>query len=88
MLLDAVLFKDGETWVAQCLQHDIIGCGASKTDAITRLEYMFQAEVLVCDERGISLNSIPPAPPMFWELLSKKFEGVYTVQFDVNFKPC
>ena len=70
--LRVVIFRDGDFWVAQCLEHDI---GAQARD-IPTLQRNFaltvDLEAKVATERGVApFSDIDPAPDKFVEMWDK-----------------
>ena len=65
--LSVLLLKDG-AWTAQCLEHDVAAQGKTIQEAIFELARTLMAEVCLCAERGDDLDSIPPAPCLYWRL--------------------
>lgn len=73
-----IVFKDGEHWVAQCIEHDI-GAQADDLDTLyDRLEVVFKAEMREARERNRAVfEGIEPAPKRFhqmWERRARSLE--------------
>ena len=67
-----VLFKEGDTHIAQCLEFDIMAHGASEEIALKRFEAVFNFERNLSIERGRSpFANIPEAPKEFFEMWDK-----------------
>ncbi len=91
-----LVFKEGDLWVAQCLEYDI-GAQARDLDALNiRLCAAVKAEAAESLERnGEMFKGIPPAPQMFhdmWERRPRSVEVVRTphrhsVPANVNLAP-
>lgn len=59
-----VTFKEGEIWVAQCLEHDVCAQAADLDTVRGRIEMALQAES--------PLDNLPQAPAHFFELWDRK----------------
>lgn len=72
-----VIFQDGGTWVAQCLEHDIGAQAANLEDLMDRLGLALEVERQTSIElHGRPFAGIDPAPPHFfdrWEKCSGSF---------------
>jgi hypothetical protein len=93
--LRVVVFKDGDLWVAQCLEHDI-GAQAPTIDALNvRLKVVLDAELKESLERHYApFAGIPPAPERFqlmWDHRSRSvdvkpsFMSNYTKPVNLDF---
>lgn len=73
-----LVFQEGETWVAQCLEYDIGAQAGSLKDLRARFDAVFEAE---CREsvnvNGAPFEGIGPAPEHFQEMW-KRASGFYT----------
>ena len=69
----AILFKEGDLWVGQCLEYDI-GAQARDLDELrARLTVAIEVERRESIERhGTPFAGLPPAPPYFHELWEKR----------------
>lgn len=73
MEMRAVLFRDGDMWVAQCLEHDIGSQGNSLEEVITRLHVAINAERMESLERNkVEFAGIPAAPDRYHKLWHKQ----------------
>jgi hypothetical protein len=67
-----VVYRDGEAWIAQCVEYDICAQGADFDTAMRRLVGTVNAE---CDytrkKHGVEFSGIGPAPSVF----ADKFEA-------------
>lgn len=61
-----VAFKEGDTWVAQCLEHDVCVQAADLDTVRARMEVVIEAE--------LPLDRLPKAPAHFFELWERKSE--------------
>lgn len=70
--LRVVVFKDGDLWVAQCLEYDI-GAQAPDLDSLrNRLNMAIQVDLETSlEKRGEPFAGIEPAPPYFHEMWSR-----------------
>ena len=71
-----ILFKDGEKWIAQGLEHDICASATTVEDVFSRFAVAVEAE---CKEHGGSLAAIAPAPAYYqrlWETRASNLEPV------------
>ena len=59
-----IAFKEGEIWVAQCLEHDVSAQAADLDTVRARIEVAIQAES--------PLDQLPQAPAHFFELWDRK----------------
>jgi hypothetical protein len=62
-----IAFKDGDCWVAQCLEHDICAIAGDLETLQYRLEVAVEAERALCNEKGLDLDSLPVAPQYFFD---------------------
>jgi hypothetical protein len=64
--LRAVMFKSGDFWVGQCLEHDIAAQAKTVTDLPYQLERAIIGYVVVAlDNKMEPLENVPPAPARF-----------------------
>ena len=74
----AILFKEGDLWVGQCLEYDIGAQGRDLDELRGRLTLAIEVERRESIERtGKPFGGIPQAPPYFhdlWERRSGNFE--------------
>lgn len=63
--LRVLILKDGDVFVAQCLEIDIAAQGHTEGEAIARLRAALMAELECAKEAGKSLADIGPAPKHF-----------------------
>lgn len=67
--LRVVAFREGETWVAQCLEYDIQAQGSSFQCATRRLRGAVASEARFTHEKhGTAFHGIDPAPAMYVDL--------------------
>lgn len=63
--LRVVVLRDGDLFIAQCLEIDIAAQGASEQQALQRLTAVLRAESSAAAEEGRDLRDIGPAPAAF-----------------------
>ena len=59
-----VAFKEGDAWVAQCLEHDVCAQAGDLDTVRARIEVAIEAES--------PLDKLPKAPAHFFELWERK----------------
>ena len=68
----AVVFKEGDWWVAQCLEYDYAAVSKSLEDLPGELQWAVTAQITISLERGIQpFHGYSPAPRRFWEMFEK-----------------
>jgi hypothetical protein len=68
LLLSVLLFNEGETWVVQCLEYDIVAQGESPRAALEALGWTIGAHILLDREKRRKLfSALQPAPNSFRE---------------------
>jgi hypothetical protein len=70
--LRAVVFKSGDFWVGQCLEHDI----AAQAKTINELPYQLQRAivghvVIAIEHKMEPFENVPPAPARFERMFEK-----------------
>lgn len=69
--VQVLVLREGDVWVAQCLEYDIAAQGATLPEVKKALERTFIGQMMVDAHLGQEpLDNIPPAPREYWE----KFE--------------
>ncbi len=68
--LHVVFMRESDGWVAQALQHDFAGQGATRPEALRALAHTIASHIFVASRHGLSdaLASVPAAPTQFWEM--------------------
>ncbi len=66
--LDILFIKDGDRWVAQCLQYDIAAQGDTIPEAKNAFEYAFATEMAYLVETERSLDDLDSAPVHLWNI--------------------
>jgi len=65
----AVLFQEGDWWVAQCLDYDIATQAKKMAELYYELERILVGHIVVAQEHGIApFTGIPRAPKRYWDL--------------------
>ena len=65
----AIVFKDGDAWVAQCLEYDIGAQAATVEELDELLDLTIRAELQASIEvNGEPFKGIPPAPKFFFDM--------------------
>ncbi|HEX6865528.1 MAG TPA: hypothetical protein VF414_22060 [Thermoanaerobaculia bacterium] len=73
----AVVFKEGDWWVAQCLEYDFAAVSKDLEELPGELQWAVTAQITISLERGIQpFHGYSPAPRRFWEM----FERAQTLQ--------
>lgn len=68
LLLSALLLNEGETWIVQCLEHDIAAQGESPRAALEALGWTVGAHILLDREkRRKPFSTLQRAPSSFWD---------------------
>ncbi len=68
----AVVFKEGDLYVAQCLEYDIATQAPDLDTLLDRLDLTLEAECAITMERtGKPFDGIAPAPVLFHQLWEK-----------------
>ena len=70
--LSILLIKEGEAWVAQCLQYDIAAQGKTITEAKSAFAHTFAGQVCVDLHHKVKpLSGFPSAPKVYWDQFGK-----------------
>lgn len=74
----AILFRDGNHWVAQCLEYDIGAQASDLDDLHWRLRVAIKVELnLSLSRNGADFAGIPSAPRQFHEMWERR-SGTFT----------
>ena len=69
----AIVFRAGDSYVAQCIEYDIAVQSADLASLVDRLQLTLEAEFVTCEERGkVPRDCIIPAPNYYHELWAKR----------------
>ncbi|MEA2599677.1 MAG: hypothetical protein QOF89_669 [Acidobacteriota bacterium] len=67
--IHAVVFKDGDWFIAQCLEYDIATQAKSISALIDEVEQIIAAHILVADKKDVEpFANLPRAPRRFWQM--------------------
>jgi len=84
--ISAVIFPEGDKFIAQGLEYDICAFGKTVTDAQNRFLRAVVSNAVLCVEHGKkSLEDIPPAPKKYWDMFKKS--DVQLEKLDVERMP-
>lgn len=66
--LHILLVREHDGWVAQALQHDFAGQGATQSEALSALAHTIASHFFVAGRKGINdpLARVPAAPDVYW----------------------
>jgi hypothetical protein len=68
----AVMFKEGEWWIGQCLEHDIAAQAKTPKDLLYELHRTLIAHIVISKKEGIEpFVNMKLAPPRFWEMFNE-----------------
>ena len=73
----AVIFQDGDLWVAQCLEHDISAQAKTVAEAYRRLAMTIRLEREMTTERGSEAFAGISAAPLYFHGLYSAAPGAY-----------
>lgn len=70
--VSVVIYPEGDVWIAQCLEYDIVSQGRTIQDVQDRLIRNVAATLYVYAENGKdTFENIRPAPKKFWEMFER-----------------
>lgn len=70
--VSVIIYPEGNVWIAQCLEYDIVSQGKTIQDVQDRLTRNIAATLSIYAENGRNaLESIPSAPKKFWEMFER-----------------
>ncbi len=68
--VQVLLFKEGQTWVAQCLEHDLAAQGQTLKQAKESLNQVFITQVVLdLDAKREPFSAVQRAPQFYWDRL-------------------
>jgi len=71
-VIRAVLFKEGDWWVAQCLDVDISAQARSERELYSELGRLLVGRILAGEKLSVDpFASLPPAPRRYWDMFFK-----------------
>lgn len=69
--IKAVIFKEGDWWVAQCLEHDIAAQAKTPKDLAYEIQRTLIGHLIISKQEGITpFQNIPKAPDRYWNLFA------------------
>ena len=70
--LSVVVLKEGDWWVAQCLQADLATQTKNFHDVNYQIERMIVGHIVLCEQVGLTpFESLPSAPKKYWDLFKE-----------------
>jgi hypothetical protein len=68
-LIRTVSFKEGDWWVAQCLDVDIAAQAKTERDLCYEIGRLLVGRILASEKLGVEpFASLPPAPRRYWDM--------------------
>ena len=68
--LRVVFYREGDVWIAHCLEFDLLGDGPTKDDAVRSLGQAICLQVAVSIEHGNHANLFSPADGRYLEMFA------------------
>jgi predicted RNase H-like HicB family nuclease len=65
-----IFYKEGDTWLAHCLEFDLIGDGETREEALERLWEAMTIQIEVSLEHNNPANLFNPADGRFFEMFA------------------
>jgi hypothetical protein len=70
--VSAILFEEGQSWAAQCLEYDIAAQAASLSDLLYELQRVLVSHLSIAEELGSRpFEGLEPAPQKFWDMYER-----------------
>lgn len=67
----AVVFQDGERWIAQCLEYDLCTSANDRKELTRKLASQLRLQIVLDLAKGKKpFQDLPRAPQRFWEMYS------------------
>jgi hypothetical protein len=64
-----ILFREGDWWVAQCLDVDLAAQAKNEADLYYELGRILVGRIMASEELGVDpFASLPPAPRRYWDM--------------------
>ena len=80
-----IVYREGDVYVAQCIEHDIATQGPDIPAALARLDLTIDAECAISKEAGgQAFDNIPSAPNYFHTLWDKRSMTLTHVEVPVG----
>ena len=71
----AVIFKDGDWWVGQCLEHDIAAQAKTPKDLAYEIQRSIVGHLVVSKQEGlVPFKKLPKAPNKYWKLFNNSLQ--------------
>jgi len=81
--LQAVIFQEGDWWVAQCLEYDIAAQAKSSQKVIGELQRILTAHVLISKENGVEpFSTHSRAPERYWKMLEEFQKPLFDIPIE------
>ena len=72
--ISAVVFREGEFWVAQCLEYDIATQAKSLRDLQYELQRTLVGHIVASNEAGQQpFEKLAPAPKPYWDMFATAY---------------
>lgn len=83
--LRVIVYRDGDVYVAQCIEHDIATQGSDIPAVLERLDLTIDAECAMSKDKGAKpFENIPCAPNYFHRLWDKRSLTLTHVEMPVG----
>jgi hypothetical protein len=70
--ITAVVFKEDDLWIAQCLEYNLVSCAATQEDLPKELMRQVRAQIDADSRAGKPpFFAYKPAPPKYWAMLQE-----------------
>jgi hypothetical protein len=70
--LRAVIFKSGNLWFGQCLEHDIAAQAKTPQELPYQLERAIVGHMVIAVDNGLAaFKNVPPAPDRYWKMFAR-----------------
>ena len=80
-----IAYREGEAWIAQCIEYDICAQGTDFDTAMRRLVGTVNAECRhTLDKHGKEFAGIDPAPPVFADLFEAGHQSLRTDNMELR----
>ena len=67
----AVIFKEGDWWVGQCLEHDIAAQAKTPKELAYQIQRSIVGHLVVSKQEGlVPFKKLPKAPGKYWKLFT------------------
>ena len=71
-VIKAVMFREGDWWVAQCLDVDIAGQARNERDLYYELGRLLVGRIMAAGKLGVDpFATLPPAPRRYWDMFDR-----------------